>query len=172
MKLTVGATQEEYAAVDDRWSLAIGRFMTRFAGIEGVIVRLLHLVSNSQVSDALAHTGLDMKRKLLLALVADKQIDAGEVERLHAFLAKVKELSGTRNLAAHRGYVFDVYDDGDGAMVLRPVLPGGNLKAQPIDIDAFEAISGEAERLLDEGWTLHQDLRMRLKRRSRAPTPG
>lgn len=170
MKLLLESSDEEHQAFADAWSLQLGRFMSSFAGIENVMYNLLESASDANVVDAVRGAGLDLRRKLIVALAKQRTTDQQVLAMLETFLQRVMAMSKPRNVVAHNGQVLLIYDETDG-LELRPVVHRANHPADAIDIAGLQKLAEEALQLRDYGWLVEGDFKRAVQANRKVP-PG
>jgi hypothetical protein len=145
--------KDAYQARMDEWALAIGRFLLAFTACEGWTYLFVKTFGSEALREAVADQLLKPRIAVARAVLIDYGINEAMQARVDAAFSKIEKLSGPRNIVAHNGLMFNVYEDGQGRVDIRHELVSQRDPTKDITVERLRQLTVEAQQL-DEEFTL------------------
>lgn len=147
----VTVSLEEFNALQDKWALAIGRFLVAFTSCEYWTYLYIRTFGSARLREAVGDMNLAPRANLAHALVSDLELTEEMQRRVDVAFNKLDQLARRRNVVAHNGPMPHVYrNEVSGKLEIRHELRSARDAAKQVTIEELQRLQAEALELDEE----------------------
>ncbi|GEM_PF-5993740 len=150
-------SMEEHQKTEQRWQLAVGRFLLSFGKIEWFTHILLVLLPTERIFDSVKSLRLSQRIKLIKALLESRSIKEEVKDKICTLLDEAEPLLTFRNTIAHNP-LYMGFCDTEAGLGFKQQISKTNLE-KPITIEELEEKCEKAQKLADRAYACESDLR-------------
>lgn len=142
---------KEFNALQDKWALAIGRFLVAFTSCEYWTYLYIYTFGSARLREAVGDMNLAPRANLAHALVSDLELIEEVQQRVDAAFSELERLARRRNIVAHNGPMTHAYRDKvSGKLEIQFELRSAKDPAKQVTIEELKRLQAEALELDEE----------------------